>query len=79
MATVTIEIDIKQIEAAIKSLKTQEKIKLIEDLERQAWPDRFRDLLTRIDSKAAKHPISEQEINHTCEEVRHKRNAHRRH
>lgn len=79
MSTITLEVDIRQIEAAIQRLKPQEKIKLIEDLERRTWPDRFKALLQRIDRKAAKYPISEKEINRICEKVRHKRYAHRGH
>lgn len=79
MSTVTVEVDIRQIEAAIRRLKTQDKIKLVENLEKETWPDRFKALMERIDRKSAKHPISEQEINRVCQTVRHKRYAHRSH
>ncbi len=76
MSTVTIEVDIKQIERAIKRLKPEEKIKLVENLEKEAWPGRFKDLLERIDRKAAKYPISEQKIDQACEKIRHKPYVH---
>ena len=79
MSTVTVELDIRQIEAAIKRLKPEEKIRLVENLEKETWPDRFKALLKRIDRKSDKYPISEQEINRVCEEIRHKRHAHRSH
>ncbi len=70
---------LKQIEIAIKQLNPREKVKLILNLEKETWPNRFKFLLKRLDRKAPKYPISEKEIDQTCQDVRHKLNAHRSH
>ena len=80
MVTFTRELNIKQIESAIKRLKPKQKIRLIERLEKETWAERFESLLARIDRKSARHPISEEEITAACDEVRHnKRHARGRH
>lgn len=78
MHTITVEIGIKQIETAIRRLNPQDKIRLIETLEKETWPDRFKALLKRIDTKVQKFKLPEKEINQVCEEVRHKHHAYRR-
>ena len=56
MPTIAIDMNLKQIEEVIDKLDSNKKIKLIKDLEKATWPDRFRRLLSRIDRRIKTHP-----------------------
>ncbi len=71
--TVRIEINIKQIESAIKKLSVSEKLKLIRKLERETRRARWNELISKIRQRFAKNPISDAEIRKICEQVRQKR------
>jgi len=55
--TVRIEINIKQIESAIKKLSVSEKLKLIRKLERETRRARWNELISKIRQRFAKNPI----------------------
>jgi len=72
MPTIAIDMNLKQIEEVIDKLDFNKKIKLIKDLEKATWPDRFRSLLSRIDRRMKTHPVLEREIIAEVEKVRKK-------
>jgi len=65
-----IEIEIEQLKQAFESLSTKDKIKLVEDFEKETRRARWDALTIRIRSRTKKNPVSQKEINRTCEEVR---------
>jgi hypothetical protein len=62
-----------QIKEVINQLESGEKIKLIKDLEKAIWSDRFRQFLTKIDQRIKEMPISEKEVTAEVERVRKER------
>ncbi|MBI1870348.1 MAG: hypothetical protein HYS07_04045 [Chlamydiae bacterium] len=76
---INIQITLSQIEAAIETLNPKQKIELVEKLEKSTWPDRLKALLQRIDRKISNTPISDEEIDKACHEVRHRPHGHSRH
>lgn len=75
MSKVTIDLNVGQIREAVGQLTERERLRLIEDLEKDTWQDRFRVLLARIDRRVKKHPAVEKKINHICKEARKERYA----
>ena len=69
-ATVTLDLDIKQVESLVEKLPIKEKVKLVRKLEKDTWQKRFRQLLHRIDRRIANKSISEREIDQTVEEAK---------
>jgi len=70
MQTVSIRIDVKQIENVIKQMNINEKLKLFNELEKETRRERWNELVSKIRERYKKNPISDKEINRTCEEVR---------
>jgi hypothetical protein len=65
-----IEIATEQLKEAFRRLPAKEKIKLVEDLEKETRRSRWQALISRIRKRAAVNSLSQKEINRTCEEVR---------
>lgn len=59
---VRISLDPEQLKEIITQLKPTEKARLIEELQRDTWQERFKALLCRIDQRLKTHPLSEKEI-----------------
>ncbi|MFH2031248.1 MAG: hypothetical protein ABIJ40_11625 [Bacteroidota bacterium] len=73
MVKAIIEIDSKQIESAIDQLSPSEKLRIVRKLERETRRNRWSDLISRINYRCTKNPITEKEIFKVCEETRQKR------
>lgn len=65
-----IEIGMKQIKEAIQQLTIPQKAKIIEELEKQSWQFRFRQLLKRIDQRFQKHSLPDKKIDKIVEEAK---------
>jgi hypothetical protein len=66
----TIEIETKQLKEAIRKLPVKEKIRLVEELEKETRRSRWETLIAKIRSRIRNNPISQKEINKICEEAR---------
>ena len=73
------QIGFNQIRRAAQKLSAQKRLKLIEELRETTWQEEFRQLVTKIRSRAKKHPISDAEIDAMVEEVREENYVKRRH
>ena len=72
---VKIEMSPAQIKKAIKELPVKERIKLIQELEKETREKQFRELLSRVESNLKKYPITEKEIAEEITAVRKKKYA----
>jgi len=72
MATLTVEVGTKEIKEVFKRLPSRERINLVEELIRQTRKERWENLFQDVRGRIKKHPISDQEIQRICEEVRKK-------
>lgn len=70
MPKISVSLEIGQIKDVISQLEPRTKIKLVKDLEKTIWSDRFRQLLAKIDQKTKERPVSEDEIAVEVERVR---------
>ena len=60
-----------QIRTVVAQLPKVERLRLVQDLERATWPDRFGRLVQRIRRYAKRYPpLSEQDVVSICREVR---------
>jgi len=66
METITVEINVKQLEKAIEKISPDEQ----ERLERRLWALRMDNLITKMRKTAQKNKIAEKEIRKVCEDVR---------
>ena len=73
MATIMVEIGVKQIKEAFQKMPIKERINLVEEFERQTRKDRWEALTKDIRKRVVKHSISNREIDRICEEVRKER------
>ena len=64
------EMNIKQIKQAFQNLPADQRIKLIEEFERDTWEIRFKKIFARIDARRKKSPISSHEVNRLIEDAR---------
>ncbi len=67
-----IEIEIEQLKEAFEKLSIKEKIKLVEEFEKETRHARWDTLIAKIRKRVKKNPISQKEINQICEEARKK-------
>ena len=58
------------VEGLVERLPLPLKIRLVERLERETWAVRLERIVSRMRERAARHPISDDEIRRICEEVR---------
>ena len=72
------EIKFEQIRKAAKRLPMKQRIRLVEELQRDTWQKRFKQMLSRIDARRKKYPISQKEINEVVAEARREYYAKRR-
>ena len=70
MASVAIHIGLRDLERAVDALSPADKLRLVQRLERQTWGTRINRLLTRIDARVKRRPISEGRITALVEQVR---------
>jgi hypothetical protein len=56
MQKITLELSEKQAEQVLQQLSQPVKIRLVRRFEQETWPQRLRDLLTRIDRRVKRHP-----------------------
>lgn len=74
MPKIALELDLKQLEQIItRQLGSRDRLKLIRRLEQKTWGERFRVLVSEIDKRRKKYPISQKEIDQIVEEVRRER------
>lgn len=73
-ATITLDLNINQVEELAKNLigklDIKQKINLAHNLEKETREARWNDLTKKIRARAVKHPISDAEITKICKEVR---------
>ena len=69
MNNIMVEVPVS-INTFVKRLTIQGKIKLAEKLTRETRRKRWEKLLSSIDEKVAKNPITQKEINRVVKEVR---------
>ena len=62
MSRVTIELNSHQITEAIEGLSNEEKLRLMESLEKETLRLRWRQILKDIDSRLKRFPISKEEV-----------------
>lgn len=70
MAILTVEVGAKEIKEVFKRLPSRERIDLVEELVRETRKERWENLFRDVRGRIKKHPISDQEIQRICEEVR---------
>ena len=64
---VSIPVDV---DAIVNQLPMREKIRLVQQLERQTWAKRLDNLFERIDQRRGRNRLSEKEILNICKDVR---------
>lgn len=67
---VKFNINFEQVRKAIQKLPIEQRIKLVEELERSTWEIRFRKMFARSDARRKKNPTSQKKINKMIEEAR---------
>ena len=67
---VAVKLDLDEI---IGQLKTADKIKLVQRLEKETWAARWDRLLSKIDERVKKYPITDEKIDQEVREVRRER------
>ena len=73
------EIDLKQIEKAIRGLSKKDRLKLIERLTEETWEESFDKLLSRIRARVKRNPITQEEIDEEVETAQREYYAKNRH
>lgn len=68
--TITLELSPHQVEKLVEKLPMEEKINLVNKLERETLHERWNKLLRIIDARLKKYPISQKEINREIELAR---------
>lgn len=61
---------VEVIKYTFDKLPIPDRIRVVEELERETRRQRWDQVVSRVRSRAAKSPISQREINRICEEVR---------
>lgn len=67
---VKFEIDFTQLKKVIRNLPTKQRTRLLEELEKDTWQQRFRQLMNRIDSRRKNNPLSQEQINQIVKEAK---------
>ena len=67
---VKIDINYEQIRKAVKNLSINERAKMVEELERDTWKERFRQLRRRVDARLKKNPLSQKEIDRVVNQAK---------
>ena len=65
-----LDLGIEVIKYTFDKLPAQDRIRLVEELERETRKERWDTLITKIRSRFKKNPISQKEITRICEETR---------
>lgn len=65
-----LDLGIEVIKYTFEKLPIPERIRLVEELERETRSQRWGQIVSKIRGRAAKRPISQKEINRICEETR---------
>lgn len=78
MSKVTLELDIKEAKGLIEQMSTEDKIKLVRELEKETWVKRMDKILNNIDERRKKYKISDKEISQEIERARQEFYARRR-
>ena len=71
--TVTLDLNIEQIENLVEKFNLKQKIQLLDKLAKETRKARWNDLIKRIHARAAKYPVSDAEITKICKQVRSER------
>lgn len=70
MQKVAVELSTRQAEQLLEQLSPSAKIQLLRRWERETWPERFRQLIARIDRSVRKNPQSAREALKAVEPAR---------
>ena len=65
-----VDLGVEVIKYTFDKLPIQDRIRVVEELERETRRQRWDQVVSRVRSRAVKSPISQKEINRICEEVR---------
>lgn len=65
-----LDLGIEVIKYTFDKLPMPDRIKLVEELERETRKQRWNQVISKVKVRAAKKPISQKEINRICEETR---------
>lgn len=65
-----LDLGIEVIKYTFERLPIPDRIRLVEELERETRKQRWGQVVSKIRNRFAKRPISQREINRICEEVR---------
>ncbi|MBI3617817.1 MAG: hypothetical protein HY210_06335 [Candidatus Omnitrophica bacterium] len=65
-----VDLGVEVIKYTFDKLPIPDRIRVVEELERETRRQRWDQVVSRVRSRAAKNPISQKEINRICEEVR---------
>ena len=65
-----LDLGIEVIKYTFDKLPMLDKIRLVEDLEKQTRRQRWNQVVSKVRERASRKPISQAEINQICEEVR---------
>ena len=80
MSKVTLELDSRQIEELVERLTIEDKIRLALKLNLETWPERFKNLIVRIDARLKNRKIpSDEKIVRTIKKIRKLRYAQSNH
>ena len=77
MTKITPDLAMDVIEYTFDRLPQQDKLRIVDRLQHKTRKQRWQKLVSSIRQRAAKSPISDEEITTICEEVRQKRHAQR--
>lgn len=65
-----LDLGIEVIKYTFDKLPVRDRIRLVEELERETRKQRWGQIISKVRGRTAKMPISQREINSICEEVR---------
>ena len=60
----------QSIKQAVSKLPANQRIRLLQELEKQTRQERWDQIVSKVRARAAKDSISEEEINRICEQTR---------
>lgn len=65
-----VDLGIEVIKYTFEKLPPQDRIRLVQELERETRKQRWNQIISKARQRVQKRPISQKEINRICEEVR---------
>lgn len=70
MTKAELDLGIEVIKYTFEKLPSEDRIRLVEELERETRRQRWNQVISKVRKRVAKSPISQKEINLICEKTR---------